>query len=310
MFDTKFIVTLTALVVAVIAICNFDNKKVTITSLERFGMNPSQVLKVDTIAAVNKQAAANSQFSSLNGWASGTMKGDMFMIPGTFQAALSPRFINTNLGAQIRYNPPAMTNMAAPCDPLTYGNMAKENFTSKEDYGCHGTPCCAKGGEPVSFHGGPPLMPAGFTDGNWQKQVDAARADSDQPYVVNMLPVDTMATVNQFGVEEQPVMFDRYIYSNRNSRTRSQGDMIRGDLPIVPCKGNWFNVSASPNVDLQQGAMNVLAGPGNEVTQALSRLMYNTSGNTSTTIAGVNMSTTANSVLGSAGADVMVTAFP
>ena len=307
MFDTKFIVTLTALVVAVIAICNFDNKKV--TSLERFAGMASMVPKIDTIAAANKQAAAKGQFSSLPGWASGTMKGDMFMIPGTFQAALSPRFANMNVGANIRYNPPAITNMAAPCDPLTYGNMAKENFT-KENYGCHGTPCCAKGGEPVSFHGGAPLMNSGFTDGNWQAQVDAARVDSNQPYAINMLPVDTMATVNQMGEEVQAIVFDRPMYANRNSRTRSQGDMIRGDLPIVPCKGNWFNVSASPNVDLQQGAMNVLAGPGNEVTQALSRLMYNTSGNTSTTIAGVNMSTTANSVLGSAGADVMVTAFP
>jgi len=311
MFDTKFIVTLTALIVAVFAICNFDNKKV--TSFEKFGMLPSRVTKVDTIIAPNKQDAARGQFSSMPGWAGGTAKGDFFSVPGTFQAALSPRFANMNVGANIRYNPPAMKNMAAPCDPLTYGNMARENFTTKEDYGCNGCNSglsCRKGGEPGSFHGGAPLMPANYTNGNRVEIMDQVRDMDQSSFSTNMLPVDTMATVNELGELEQPIVYDRLMFANRNSRLRSQGDMIRGDLPIVPCVGGWFNVSVQPNIDLQQGAMNVLAGANNEVTQALTELVYRTSGNSSSTIAGSNMSSMRNSTLSAGGADVNVTAFP
>ena len=315
MFDTKFIVTLTALVVAVIAICNFDNKKVTVTSLERFGMNPPMTVKVDTVVARSQQEAARGNFSSAPGWASGTMKGDFFSVPGTFQAALSPRFANTNFGANIKYNLPDRKNMAAPCDPLTYGNMTRENFTTKEDYGsnggCNSVVSCRKGGEPITFHGGAPLMPANYTSGNYQEELEKTRINSDQPYVVNMLPVDTMATVNQFGEETmQPIVYDRLMVANRSTRLRAQGDKIRGDLPIVPNTGGWFNVSVQPNIDLEQGAMNVLAGANNEVTQALTDLVYRTSGNTLSTIAGANMLSMRNSSLNAAGANVNVTAFP
>jgi Family of unknown function (DUF5850) len=309
MFDTKFIVTLTALVVAVIAICNFDNKKVT-SSEGYMGLVPGGQIKTVLEAAPNKLAAARGQFTSLpgfgvntasmaalNGDTSGLYKGDFFSVPGTFQAAISPRFANTNFGANITYNRPAMKNMAAPCDPLMYGKMAKENFTTKEDYGC-GT-CnnglsCAKGGEPGAFHGGAPLMDSDYTAGNYQSVMDSARGSNESSYGVNMLPVDTMATVDADGEVVQPLMYTRFMVANRNSRLRSQGDMIRGDLAIVPCNTGWFQVSVAPNIDLQQGAMNVLAGETNEVTQALSQLMFASSGDTTTTIAGANLETMRN----------------
>ena len=314
MFDTKFIVTLTALIVAVIAICNFDNKKVTVTSLEKFGMLPSFVPKSNLV--VQNQ---NGSYTSLPGWGgpavqgssmSGVKKGDFFSVPGTFQAAISPRFINTNLGAQIRYNPPSMSHMAAPVDPLTYRNMARENFTTKEDYGCKTGLCCNKGGDSSAFHGGAPLMDSNFTAGDYQKVLEEARGDSGQSFATSMLPVQTMATIGANGEEiSAPIMYDRLMVSNRNSRTRGQGDWIRGDLPIVPCEPGWFRPSVAPNIDLNQGAMNVLAGVNNEVTQAMSQLIYSTSGNTENTIAGVNMSTMRDSVLGAAGADVRVSTF-
>ena len=309
MFDTKFIVTLTALVVAVIAICNFDNKKVT-TFEGYMGLVPGGVTKTNLVAAPNKMSAVRGQFTSLpgfgtntatiaalNGETSGLYKGDFFSVPGTFQAAISPRFANTNFGANITYNRPAMKNMAAPCDPLMYGKMAKENFTTKEDYGC-GT-CnnglsCAKGGEPGAFHGGAPLMDSDYTAGNYQSVMDSARGSNESSEGVNMLPVDTMATVDANGEEQMPIMYERFMVANRDSRNRGQGDPIRGDLPIVPCNTGWFQVSATPNLMLQQGAMNVLAGETNEVTQALSELMFASSGNTSTTIAGANLATMRN----------------
>ena len=311
MFDTKFIVTLTALIVAVIAICNFDNKKVTVTSLEKFGMLPSFGVKS---ALQSNQGGTPQSLPGFGGPAvqgssmSGVKKGDFFSVPGTFQAAISPRFANTSFGANILYNIPSNEHMASPVDPLTYRNMARENFTTKEDYGCKTGLCCNKGGDSSAFHGGAPLMDSNFTAGDYQQVLQEARGDSGQ-FATSMLPVQTMATVDAAGDEQQPIIYDRLMVSNRRSRLRSQGDMIRGDLPIVPCEPGWFRPSVAPNLDLNQGAMNVLAGVNNEVTQALSQLIYSTSGNTDSTIAGVNMTTMRDSVLGAAGADVRVTTF-
>ena len=284
----------------------------TASKSQKFGMNPGQSI---TSTLVRKQK--NGTFQSLPGFGglavqgssmSGVKKGDFFSVPGTFQAAISPRFANTSFGANILYNIPSNEHMASPVDPLTYRNMARENFTTKEDYGCKTGLCCNKGGDSSAFHGGAPLMDSNFTAGDYQQVLQEARGDSGQ-FATSMLPVQTMATVDAAGDEQQPIIYDRLMVSNRRSRLRSQGDMIRGDLPIVPCEPGWFRPSVAPNLDLQQGAMNVLAGVNNEVTQALSQLIYSTSGNTDSTIAGVNMTTMRDSVLGAAGADVRVTTF-
>ena len=63
-----------------------------------------------------------------------------------------------------------------------------------------------------------------------------------------------------------PVIYDHVMYSNIKSRTRGQGDPIRGDLKIIPDNmkpgGNkhWFQVSANPERDLHPGAMKFLFG--------------------------------------------------
>ena len=323
MFDAKFIVTLTGLLLAVVAICNFDNKKKKVTSKEAFGMLPSFDLRVDRVAAPSRQDAS---------------KGDFFSVPGTYQAMISPRFANMSVGANIRYNPPSMTNMASPCDPLQFGNMVSKSYTKenyhggaplmapnyaagdykqmvsevegmRENYGCSG-PSCNKDGTPASFHGGAPIMPASFAAGNFDQVLQKTFADSDVTTITNMLPIDTMATVNELGETIQPIVYDRFIYANRNSRLRSQGDMIRGDLPVVPCAPGWFRPSVSPNVDLQQGAMNVIGGVDNSTTRALAELIHASSGDTATTIAGVNMTSVKDVMTGQAMADVRVTAFP
>lgn len=123
---------------------------------------------------------------------------------------------------------------------------------------------------------------------------------------------------SQDGTVKQPIIYDRYIYANRNSRLRGQGDPIRGDLPIAPMTGNWFVPSGAfegPNVVLQQGAMNVMGGVNNETSTQLSNLIYNSSGRTNTTIGGVDLSnySMSNSFYGTTTAgtgDVAVTAFP
>ena len=108
---------------------------------------------------------------------------------------------------------------------------------------------------------------------------------------------------------KQPIVYERYIYANRNSRLRAGGDSIRGDLPIIPEPCGWFRVSARPNVDLQQGAMNVLAGP-NEATRKLQDLIFKSSGGADYTMAGVNLANDTKGY-GMAGAgDIQLTNFP
>ena len=46
---------------------------------------------------------------------------------------------------------------------------------------------------------------------------------------------------------EQPEIYSRLIYANKQCRTYSQGDMVRGDLPIIPRqKTGWFDSSIDP----------------------------------------------------------------
>ena len=284
MLEGKFIVTLIALVVSVLAICNFNTKK--ITSHEDFGNLPSMTWKKDIVTASSKEAAA---------------KGDFYSIPGTYQSLLSPRFSNVQYGSNIKYNVPSYENMAVPFEPLTFGNMAKENFT--EAYGCG-----RKGDSPESLHSSTTLMHGDYASGNYKDVVNKALQEDQYPDATDMIPVADMTTVNTLGETVQPIVYERFITSNRNSRLRSLGDPIRGDLPIVPCASDWFRPSVHPSIDLQQGAMNVIAGVDNSTTQAMAELINSTSGDT--TIAGVNMSTMKNTMTGQAMSTVNITAFP
>ena len=247
MFDGKFIATLFAVAVSVFAICNFNTKKV--SSNEGFGMNPSMTWKVQR----EQQDVGNKQFYS---------------VPGNYQAMLSPRFDPGQHGAYVKYNTPSHDKMAAPQHPLTYGNMARENFTESSSR------CSA----------GAPLMQANHAAGNYNSVV------GDYPDATDMLPVQNMSTINTVGENGEPVqayVIDRLIYANRNSRLRSLGDPIRGDLAIAPCSASWFRPSVHPGIDLQQGAMNVMGGLTNETALAMASLINSTSGHS--TIGGVDM---------------------
>lgn len=263
MFNGKFLVTLVALVAAVLAI---SNSQITRTNIsEGFGMLPSMQTKVDRIAAASPSAAAKGQFYS---------------VPGTYQSILNPRFSNVDYGANVRYNMPSHKNQAVPYEPLEFGNMAKEGYS-------HGG-CGKNSSEFNKVSGGASPAEAGYAAGNYNKALEAAYSGSE-PAPSASLPVSNMSALNAAGDSVQPIVYDRYIYANRNSRLRSQGDPIRGDLPIVPCSSDWFRPSVSPNLDLQQGAMTVMGGFDNDTSTALASLMYNASGNSQTTAGGVNM---------------------
>jgi len=246
-----------------IAVFSFTNKRITSSDIsEGFGMLPSRQAKVDRVVAESRTAAEKGQFYS---------------VPGTYQSILNPRFSNVDYGANVRYNMPSHKNLASPNEPLNFGDMAKENYNNNN---------CRKNSNNSSI--GEPATKAGYASGNYNKALESAYSGSDTSPSAS-LPVSNMSALNAAGDSGQPIIYDRYIYANRNSRLRSQGDPIRGDLPIVPCSSDWFRPSVSPNLDLQQGAMTVMGGFDNDTSTALASLMYNSSGNSQTTAGGVNM---------------------
>jgi len=100
---------------------------------------------------------------------------------------------------------------------------------------------------------------------------------SSEP-VNNILDNETpVTTMTQPDIEDS-VVVPRVIKALPNKRNRGQGDPIRGDLAIMPEPCGWFRPSASPNIDLRQGALNVIAGEDNEQGKAITKLINSTSG--------------------------------
>lgn len=294
MFDGKFVATLVVLIAALFAIMKFGDKK----SLSKESFLPGKMTyRADTVVSATEN---------------GVKKGSFYTVPGTYQANLPPRFLNADVGSNIRYNVPSQDNMAVPCDPLTFGNMARENYTRENYCGGCGRGCgaadCLKGGASKSYQGGAPLMESDYTNGNYKQVLDSIE---QYPEVTDLIPIGNMTTVNPLG-EEQTYTVDRtMIYANRNSRLRSQGCMIRGDLPIksIPSGGDvMFRPSVNANIDLQTGALAVIGGYDNSTGQAMAELIATTSNES--TIAGVNMTAMKNVSTASSLADVHVTAFP
>ena len=118
MFDNKFLITLLGLIVAVVAVSKIKSDEEDETKEEFLGTLPRMIPKVDVVQDV---------------------KGQMYSVPGTFQALLSPRMSGqVDYGANIRYNMPSIQNQAVPVNPLTFSNMALkggqnyyENFQQK-----------------------------------------------------------------------------------------------------------------------------------------------------------------------------------
>ena len=309
MFDSKFVATLAALAVAVLAIVKLDAGK-KVTSCENFWMNPGRTWKVQsekmhkdgTVQSLpnsysRKQdvalAAISENYDPSTGETYGYSKGEMFTAPGTFQSILSPRNSGgVDYGANIRYNQPAVKHQAVPREPLDFCLMAQEGYQEnyQENYAgggcCNTAQSCGKGGTSTVSHGAPPVMDANFASQSFHDETAKARGEM-YPETSSLMPVGDMTTINAAGETVQPVVYDRFIYANRNSRNRGQGDPIRGDLPIVPCQTGWFRPSVHPNIDLQEGAMNVMGGVTNETTQALTRLIAGTAA--AFTVAGVDI---------------------
>ena len=334
MFDGRFICTLTALIIAVVAICNFNPSKGDHV-VETLGMLPAFVPRTEVLARHNGRTSVLQDTYNTKLWenspglatgianAPGIHRPEFFQTPGNFQSNLSPRFANTQFGSQIRYNAPAFKNMGVPKSPLGYANMAKENYTpgSNEGYGCGcgGAGCfaadCAgpaRSQSPRSCAAGsaPPNMKADYLNGD-ARQVLSETIDSHPASdgFTDTLPIGNMSTVNNMGEQlDNVIVYDRMTFANRNSNLRGQGCWFRGDLAIVPCNTDWFQVSVDPSIDLNQGAMNVMGGVKNETAGALANIINTTTG--LSTIGGVNMSQQELASVGASGNDLNVVAFP
>ena len=297
MIDSNVLITITGLLASIYAINAINDKGDCLKENYTPAWGLQKALKVDREVAPNRQAAREGHFTSIqNNYqsmlnppenASGAPNRNAFYtVPGTFQAKLAPRMFSGDYGANITYNVPSTENLAVPPTPIDFANAATSNGQIKENYAAS----CGKGGDSLNYHGGAPLMPPAFADGNYNKTLnDVYNGKKNLKYSHANLPVGDMTTVNSIGEVDQPVVYDRYMFANLGSNLRSQGDFIRGDLPVVPNNNGWFNVSVRPNIDLQQGALNVMGGINNETTQQLADLIYTTSGNYKTAIAGVSM---------------------
>ena len=210
-------------------------------------------------------------------------RGDFFS-NANYQASLSPRFDGTNdYGAMIRYNMPSRSNLAVPTDPLTFGSMAcgskpvREGFCQScrgstiEGYcsGC-GSVGCRKGGGSMPAHpiGAPSsanLMGSDYASASFKQ----AQAQGDYAPVSDLLPAGDLTMMSADGQANQVIVYDRFMVANQKSRLAAQGDPIRGDLPIVPCKNEGFRPAVNPQIDLRTGAMSVLGGIENQTAREL-----------------------------------------
>ena len=84
-----------------------------------------------------------------------------------------------------------------------------------------------------------------------------------------LLPVSDMKSLNANNVD-YPIIYPRHMYANKKSRLAKQGDMIRGDPPIVPIQSSkevMFRPTVNPHIDLNKGALAVLGGIENETNR-------------------------------------------
>jgi hypothetical protein len=316
MLYSKFFITIIGLILTIFAIkkVNMSSDKIS----EGWGMNPPRGVQVVREVS-GKFGDGTCGAYSLQNNHQAIFGNNKFISTPSFQANLSPRMSSVDIGAHINYNYPSYKNLGVPCSPLAFGDMARENFEVKENYGCSSGKCgsgcgcsgvasCGKGGVPL--HTNKPLKPISQNSNYVQAMNKAYSEFGDNSFGSATMPVGDMTTLDALGNQHQPVMYDRYIYYNQKQRNQSLGDMIRGDLPIQKCgMQGWFNTSLGPK-DLQQGALNVIAGVDNCTSQSVAEMQYISSGGYDDTHGGINMSNQFETTLGAGMGDVKITSFP
>lgn len=317
MLTKNFVITIVGITVAILALCNLDFNKQPV--VENWWGGIQFTTRAMPGAMVNgKETAISGNYldpSALMG------SGKFVSTPG-YQAVLSPRFSNVQYGANIRYNMPDRENQATPCNPLTFGDMAQENYkpplrdsgapsdkVGRENYCNGGSGECASGTPPSCGKGGYGLghkvaggyeVPAGYTNGNYQDvynnlpgPVVSKPCGSGQGNANADLPIGTMTTMDGAGNTDQFIAFNRIMVANTRSSSRlyGQADYIRGDLAILPHQTGWYSVYPDISRDVNAGAMNTLAGAGGggESYNQLMKLLVNASGGVNLTLGGCDL---------------------
>ena len=157
----------------------------------------------------------------------------------------------------------------------------------------------------------PNKMPSpDYAAGNYNQ----VKAQLEYTDTTDLLPVGEMSMVGADGQVEQVINYDRMIYAKFPDRLYSRGDYIRGDLPIVPCKNEWFRPSVHPQLNLNTGALSVIAGDFNQTANELYSLVNaSTAGLVNYGLGGSasNFGTVMKQAgVSGAGGDLQMTAFP
>ena len=123
------------------------------------------------------------------------------------------------------------------------------------------------------------INPFNYNEDNTSKQkCDLSKFISNTS---STLPISTMENISEIendeeeeeGVEKEMYNAVRYVFSNSNSRTKSQGCPFRGDLYIAPVQQiskSHYGVS-----DLQQGALSTMGGFNNNNDSIVNHARYN-----------------------------------
>lgn len=312
MFDGKFICTLTAIIVAVLAICNFEKKNT--LSVENYGfghqggvkshpgdrnkMSNPGALRTSTVAmnpatAQMSNMALSQQTSGLASITGPSTENFGFQVPPNFQAKLSPRgsVESFGLGSRIRYNMPAAEKTAYP-QQENYHHMVQENYGGE-------TGCSVPS---ANFAAAPVPPEADYALPSYREQVDnlepksamAANTMSDNSLP---MPLPTMGDAGAAKMVENysdaspglgsgvssdgdndgnVVPYNNLVLSQSKSRNTGLGCPIRGDvcIPQNNNNGGWFQTSLKPGVDTALGAMQVIA-PGGVTAMDHNRLRLN-----------------------------------
>lgn len=308
MITGKFLYTLIAIFLAILAFCNFENISSfgTVPIIEGWWGGQSFTTR-NMYSTVNSRG--NDVALPLSYVNPGTFGSNKFVSTPSFQAILAPRMSGQlQYGANIRYNMPDRKNMAVPCDPLTFGSMKEqENFLStrtgafkpnqinqvnhqvnrqnrvKENYGCGtgqcdtGAPSCGKGGYGIGKeidNDGTYAVPPDYHNGNWKELRDSL-APSD--IITNdAMPIGTLNSIDGSGDPEQTVVLSHIMPSNTRagSRLYAQSDFFRGDLFINPdCQPQgWFKVTPNIARDVNPGALMAMGGLGDTALQTISAI--------------------------------------
>lgn len=261
-----------------------------------------------------------------------------FFSKPSFQANISPRFMNVDFGANIRYNLPRTEHMAADSrSPLTPLSKSCSDCYSQK---FAGNPCprhlpALKGKSPLVEGFCANSSQCGVQDkGIYSTRQLMNNCDTGLPVSIRGSDFENPASTEQLfrsaSCDQEAaqdagnvVIFDRLMFTNKRSRLHGRGDPIRGDLPIAPCNtgSKWFVPSADPQNDLRTGALAVMGGIHNSTPGRTARLVNQYSAGTDFIAGGTvydpedyasceyDASVSKKTYLQNSGSDVIVSAF-